>query len=225
MRVLDVLDMTRSTARCLDSCRAFILIEDLGVVTPPTGRARINPVDVGAHVACFMTTTARHDLRGYIDVFNSVDTGDNPNAVDVDGVKLSISPLLRLVGRNLVLLQERCQFRLRLQFFRIQALPNPHAINYRITESATVGSMNALAVVMTLVVVVMTFSARLQRRIHRLEVLTSMFCVAGCAGDTCVAVFGNDSSSEVFGLMTGRAICIHLFLVRHANSDSVAGGA
>ena len=57
MRILDVLDMTGSTTRYLDSCRAFILIEDLGVVTTPTGCARITAIDVSAHVARPMTTT------------------------------------------------------------------------------------------------------------------------------------------------------------------------
>ena len=58
MSVLDMLHMTGSTARCFDSCRAFILIEDLSVVTTCAGCARIVAIDVPAHVAGFMTTTA-----------------------------------------------------------------------------------------------------------------------------------------------------------------------
>ena len=58
MRILEVLDVTRSTARCFESCRSFILIEDLGVVTTRAGGARGIAIDVLAHVAGFMTTTA-----------------------------------------------------------------------------------------------------------------------------------------------------------------------
>ena len=58
MRVFKVLNMARSTARRLDSCLAFILIEDLGVVTTRAGCARVLAIDVPAHVARLMTTTA-----------------------------------------------------------------------------------------------------------------------------------------------------------------------
>jgi len=58
MRILDVLDMTGSTARRFDSCRAFILIENLSVVTTSAGGAREIAIEVPAHVALLMTTTA-----------------------------------------------------------------------------------------------------------------------------------------------------------------------
>jgi len=58
MGILDVLDMTGSTTRRFDSCGAFILIEDLSVVTTSASGARGIAIEVPAHVALLVTTTA-----------------------------------------------------------------------------------------------------------------------------------------------------------------------
>src|SRR5712692_2780013 len=145
-----------------------------------------------------------------IDVLNSVNAGDDPNALEVDGVKLSVSPLLCLAGTNAVLLQERYYFRFRFQFFRVQAFPNPYAIDHGIAIRSAVRSVNALSVVKTLVVVVMAFRAGLQRRVHGPEILTSMFRVAVGARDACLMMCGNDGWGEAFGLMTSGTVCVHL---------------
>jgi len=163
-------------------------------------------------------------IRG-VDILNPGDAWDDPNAVDMNGVKLSISPLLRLALSNFVLLQERHEFGLQLEFFSVQAFPNPHSIEHWVTVCAPVSSANALAVVKVLVGIVMAFRARLQCRVHGLEVLTSMLSVTSYAGDASVAMCGNNSSSEAFGLMTGGAVGVHLVLVGHAYSQSVTRSA
>ena len=86
-------------------------------------------------------------------------------------------------------------------------------------------SVNALTVVKFLVFVIVTFRAGLQRRLDRSETRASMLRMTGSATDACLAMCADDSSDEGFGMMAGGAICIHLFLVRHAYSESVAGGA
>jgi len=52
-----------------------------------------------------------------VDVFNCICAGDDTNALQMDGVELSISPLLWLAWASLGLRQDRGYFGLRGQFF------------------------------------------------------------------------------------------------------------
>jgi len=58
MRVLDVLDMARGATGSFHSCGALVLLKDLGIMTMGAGCARIISIDIGAHIACLMTTAA-----------------------------------------------------------------------------------------------------------------------------------------------------------------------
>ena len=57
-RVIDVLDMAGGAAWSFNSCRTLVLLKDLGIMTMGAGCARIISIDIGAHVACLMTTAA-----------------------------------------------------------------------------------------------------------------------------------------------------------------------
>ena len=128
-------------------------------------------------------------------------------------MKLSIAPFLSLAGSNSVPLQQRNDLRFRFQFFRVQPFPDPLSVNDWITVGSTVRCVNALAVIEGLVVIVMAFRTGLQRRIRGLIIATSMFAVAGGAGDSGLAMRGNDTGGEAFRLMTGGAVGIHPFSV------------
>jgi hypothetical protein len=93
-----MLDVARRAARrfepgwfCL--CRPF---KELGLVTARAGCARIGAIDFGAHEASLMTTSARQDLIARVHVLNAGDPWNCPNTMNVNSVKLGISPLLNL---------------------------------------------------------------------------------------------------------------------------------
>src|SRR5215216_7227637 len=121
-------------------------------------------------------------------------------------MKLSISPLLLFVFSNAILLQERHQFQFVGQFFRVISLPNPNTINNRVTIRPAMGSVNALTVVEFFIFVAVAFSAGLQRLLHRSEMLTVMFCVAGGAGKARLAMLLDDGGDECFGVVTRFAV-------------------
>src|SRR5437588_4434101 len=143
----------------------------------------------------------------------------------MNSVKLSVAPFLSLACRNSIRLQQRNDFRFRFQFFWVQPCPDPLTVNDRITVCSTVSSVNALAVIKNLVSIVMAFRTGVERRIHSAKIATSMFGVAGNAGDAGLAMRGNHSSGEAFGLMTCGAVGIHLFLVRHTYPKSMTRSA
>src|SRR5260370_1499001 len=134
-------------------------------------------------------------------------------------VKLSVAPLLSLTWSNSVLLQQPNDLGFHFQLFRIQTFPDPLTVNDRITVSSTVSSVNGLAVIETLVVVAMAFRARLQRRIHRAKIATSMFGVAGGAGNSSVAMGRNETRSEAFGVIASVADGVPLLFIRHIHPE------
>ena len=140
-------------------------------------------------------------------------------------MKLSIAPFLSLAGSNSVPLQQRNDLRFRFQFFRVQPLPDPLSVNDWITVGPAMSRVKALAVIESLVVIVMAFRTGVQRRIHGLIIATSMFGVARGAGNSGLAMRGNDTRSEAFGLVTGGAVGVHLFFVCHPRAQGMTSSA
>jgi len=171
-----------------------------------------------------MTTAARQNL-GSVLVVNSIEAFDDAHMSEVDAVELRAAPLLRLACADPILFQKLFYFGFPCKFFCVQAGPNPHLVLYRVAVSSAMSSVNALAVIDVFVSIVVTFRARLQRRIQGTEVLSSMFGVARGATDTGSAMGGNDTSHESFSLMTGRALGMHLFSVPGAYAGRVTGRA
>src|SRR5258705_13774818 len=86
-------------------------------------------------------------------------------------------------------------------------------------------SVNALAVVNVLILVVMALGAGLKRGIHRIEAFASMFLVTRDAGEARFTMCSNNGRRKSLGMMTGSAVRTHLVLVCHTHSKSMAGGA
>jgi len=104
MRILDVLNMTGSAAWHLavpHHSRTFI--EDFGVMTTRTRRPRIITIDVSTHVTTLMTATARKHLGDSIFRKTSLKAFDGAHPINVNAVKLRISPNLRLISRDAIL--------------------------------------------------------------------------------------------------------------------------
>ena len=168
-----------------------------------------------------MTTAARQLLLARVDVFNPGNVSRGTSAIEVDGVELRIQPFLLLAWSSAALLQVSGYFRFRFQFPCVQALPAPDPFNDRIAVSSPVRSMHALTVVNELVVVAMTLGARLQCRVLAIEILTSMFGMAGGTGDTCVTMGGNNRGSKTLRLMAAAAFRVHFFSVRRTYATNM----
>ena len=93
-------------------------------------------------------------------------------------MKLRVSPLLYLAFAESVFGEELHNFRLLLQLFSIQTLPNPNAVKDWIAEGPPVRSRYIRAIVCFLVRVMVTFRAALQCFPDRPEILPSMFVMA-----------------------------------------------
>ena len=97
MCVLNVLNVTGGATWRVGSCGGCVSFKDLRVVALRAGCARVNSINIGAHVTGFVTTAARHHLINAICMLNASNAGNDANTIDVDGMELSISPLLWVV--------------------------------------------------------------------------------------------------------------------------------
>src|SRR5215213_3268589 len=200
--------------------RSLTFIEDSRVVTALACLTRMTSIHISACIPRLMTTTARQHSVNSVTFIDPIDAGNNTDAVEVYAMKLSVSPLLGLVGSDAVLLQEIYQLRFVGQFFRVVTFPNPTTIIInRVTVRSVMGSVNAPTVVEFFSFVAVAFSAGLQRLLHRSEMLTVMFCVAGGAGKARLAMFSNNGGDECFGFVTRLTVRIHFFFVSYTYAD------
>ena len=98
--------------------------------------------------------------------------------MEVYAVKLRVPPCVYVGFVNAVFVEELHKFRLVLQLFSIQTLPNPNAVKDWIAIGPSARSRYIRAIVCFLVRVMVTFRAALQCFPDRPEILPSMFVMA-----------------------------------------------
>ena len=185
------------------------------------GRGRKPAIDVRAHVSCPVATAARQNCAAIV-IKNSLNSRNDAKMVEMNSVKLRISPIVCLSRFHVTLVDEVGEFRLLREFLSVQTLPNPLPIRDGITVRSSVWRVHGLPVIRSLVAVVMALGARLERRIQRPKILAAMLSVTIRAADARFAVRGDDGGDEAFRLMAGSALFIHAFAVSRADAERMA---